>query len=131
MPRLDQLLGDRGRNAVADEPLGDPLRPVGRPPHPLALGVVERTLDHRRARRRSGGLGAADVVRVHVRDEDPHNRAVQSGEDLLPRRLHQAETGVDECPAGVAAQEVAVHVTRARGQGQGQTQDSRLQLDWD
>ena len=55
------------------EPVREPLRPVARPPHALALRVVEPTLDHRRAGRRRGRLRAPDVVRVHVRDEDPHH----------------------------------------------------------
>ena len=125
---LDQLLGDLRRDAVSQEPVRDPLRPTVVPPDPLALRVVEATLEHRRAGRLGRRLGAPDVVRVHVRDEDPRDRAVEVREDLLPRRLHQAEARVDEQPAVVDPEEVAVHVPRPGRKGQRQPEDARLEL---
>ena len=125
---LDQLVGDLGRHAVAEEPRRDLLGPVVGAPDLLALGVVEPALEDRRSRRLRGRLGAADVVGVHVRDEDADDRAVELREDLVPRRLHQPEAGVDERPAVVSAQEVAVHVPGPARQRQGHAQDPRLEL---
>ena len=119
------------RHAVAEEPVGDPARPVARAPDPLALRVVEPALQDGRTGRGRGRLGAADVVGVHVRDEDPHDRRVEAGGDLRPRGLRQAEARVDERPAVVAAEEVAVDVARAGRQRQRQAEDPRLQLDRD
>src|SRR4051812_27871180 len=50
---------------------------------------------------------------MHVRDEDADDVAVEPRENVLPRRLHQAEAGVDERPAVAPLEEVAVDVPRA------------------
>ncbi len=112
MTGLDQLVGNLRWNAVSHEPLRDPLGPVARAPDELALCVVEPALYDRRAGRLGSGLRPADVVRVHVRDEDADDRAVDLREDLVPRRVHQPEAGVHERPAVGASQEVAVDMAR-------------------
>ena len=101
---LDQLLRHRRRDAVAEEPVGDPLRPVARAPHALALRVVEAPLEHGRSRRLRRRLGPADVIGMHVRDEDARDRSVDLGEDLLPRRLEQAEARIHDRPPVLAAE---------------------------
>ena len=126
---VDQVLGDAGRHAVAQEPAGDPLRPVARAPDALALGVVEPSLQHGRSEHACGLLRPADVIRVHVRDEDPDDRSVELGRDLLPRRLRQSEPRVHEHPAVLVAHEIRVDVARPARQRQGHAQDARLELD--
>ncbi len=125
----DHLLRELRRHTVPLEPLGDPLRPVGGAPDALALCVVDASLDDRRPRGERRSLGAADVIGVHVGDEDPDDRPVDLGEDVLPGRLDQPEARVDERPAVVAAQEVAVDVLRPARQRERQPQDPRLDLD--
>ena len=95
----DQLLRDLGRDAVGDEPVGDPLRPVRVVPDELALGVVERALVDRRAGQLGDVGGRADVVGVEVGDEDPrHLGAVERrGPDLLARRAGR-------CPVSTSVQ---------------------------
>ena len=117
VPRLDQVVRHLGRNAVPDEPVRDPLGPVVGAPHALALRVVQASLDDRRAGRRRGLGGAADVIRMHVRDEDANDITVELRENVLPRRLHQAEAGVDERPAVASPQEVAVDMPGPVGSG--------------
>jgi len=126
---LDHLPRTFRWHPVTQEPLGDALRPVVGAPDALALRVVEAPLEHGRSRRACGGLGTADVVGVHVGDEDPDDGPVDLGEDVLPGRLHQPETGVHERPAVLAAQEVAMDVHRPARQRQGEPQDPRLDLD--
>src|SRR4029078_10943579 len=70
---------------------------------------------------------------VHVRDEDTDDDAVELGENLLPRCLHEARSGqtqpgADERPPLVAAEEVAVHVARTRRQRERHPGDARFEL---
>ena len=108
----DQLLGDLARHAVGEEPLRDPLGPVGVPPDELALRVVERALVHRRPRQLRDVGGGADVVGMEVRDEDAGDLGpVERGRPHL-LRIGEADPGVDERPAVVARKQVRVDVPR-------------------
>ena len=118
VPLLDQLVRDRLGDAVRDEPVGDPLRPVVGAPHALALRVVERALVDGRARFRGSGLGAADVVGMEVRDRDPLDA------ELAPRRRLEAEAGVEER----AVDDVAMNVAWPRRQRQRDPADACVEL---
>ena len=72
---VDGALADElGRHvvgrAVEPEPVDEPLRPRGVPPHELALRVVERALNDGRAGQLVEIRRRADVIGVEVRDED-------------------------------------------------------------
>jgi len=110
VPLSDQVCRDGVRDAVSHEPRSDPLRPVLAPPHPLALRVVQAALENGRAGLFRGARGAADMVGMEVGDRDPLDL------DGTPRRLPDAEAGVEESPV----HEVAMDMLGAGRQRQGQ-----------
>jgi DNA repair photolyase len=110
MASSNEVVRHRLRDAVANEPRGHALRPVVRPPHTLALRVVEAALVHGSSGRRRGRGRTADVVRVEVRDRDPLDL------DGVPRRVSEAEPRVEERPVD----EVAVDMLRSSRQRQRQ-----------
>jgi hypothetical protein len=87
--------------------------------------VVVAPLEDRRTRELRDVPGPADVVGVEVRDHDPHHGAVELGEGRRPVRLGvvHPEAGVDERPAVLAAQEVAVHVVDSEREPEGDPPD--------
>jgi DNA repair photolyase len=110
MASSNEVVRHRLRDAVADEPRGHALRPVVRPPHTLALRVVEAALVHGSSGRCRGRGRTADVVRVEVRDRDSLDL------DGVPRRVSEAEPRVEERPVD----EVAVDMLRSSRQRQRQ-----------
>ena len=116
---LDQLARDRLGDAVRDEPVGDPLRPVRRAPDALALRVVERALVDGGAGLRGCGLGAADVVGMEVRDRDPLDRRARA-----TAARSRPMPGVEQR----AVDEVAVNVARPRRQRQRDPPDACVEL---
>ncbi len=112
-PLLEHLVGDLGRHAVPPEPGRDSLRPIGASPNLLALRVVERALEHLSAGDAARDLSAPDMVGMEVRDQDALDRPVQLGDKQL-LQAGQAEAGVDEQPAGLALDDVAVDVPRRK-----------------
>jgi len=115
---------------VQVEPVDEPLRPRGVPPHELALGVVERSLDNRRAGQLVEIRGRPDVVGMEVRDEDRRDATTGLGERRRPGllRLGQPDPGVDERPPVLAGKEIRVHVPWTRRQRQRDAADSAVEL---
>ncbi len=74
---------------------------------------------------------AADVIGVHVRDDDPLDRRVELVEHRLPAlsRLPRAEAGVDEQVAAARAKQVAVDVVEPERQRERQAADPFLEHD--
>ena len=127
----DELGGHVVGRALELEPVDEPLRPGGVPPHELALCVVERALHDRRARQLVEVGGGADVVGVEVRHEDRRDAArrparAPSAQDGL--RVGEADARVDERPAVVAGEEIRVHVTRPSRQRQRHAADPVVEL---
>ena len=88
-----------------------------------ALLVVELALEDGGARRLAGLGGAADVVGVEVRDEDPRDPQLlrERREGLVAVREREAR--VHERPAVVALEQVAVDVLRAERERPRQPRD--------
>ena len=84
------------RRPVRDEPLG-----ITTAPSRDALVVVLTSLQHQRAGQLLDVAGAADVVRMHMRDDDLLDRSVELVEHGPPLRFRiaGAEAGVHEDPA--------------------------------
>ena len=116
----DELLGHVVGRAVEPEPVDEPLRPGGVPPHELALRVVERPLYDGRAGQLVEVGRRPDVVGMEVRDEDRRDATARLLELERPGllRVGEPDPGVDERPAVLAGQQVRVHVPRPRRQRQ-------------
>src|SRR4051812_3138008 len=121
---------DRGRRPVQPEVVGQLSGPVRPAPDVLGARVVLPSLQHRRARRGRGRLGAPDVVGVEVRDDDAVDGRVELREELAPVLLGAGERnrGVDERPAVLAAQQVAVDMPGAHGERGRESEDAGLDL---
>ena len=111
-------LGQRLGHPVQHEPVANPLGPVVTSPHALALRVVERALRDGHADERS----RADVVRVHVRDDDAPDPVAEATPGVPDPG--QPQPRVDQHAAG---QQVAVDVLRPQRQRQGQADDARCE----
>ena len=79
---LDRRARHPVQRPVVGEPLGVPLAP-----RPHALRVVDPPLEHGRTRQLGHVTCAADVVRVHVRDHDCLDRAVEGVDHRAPASL--------------------------------------------
>ena len=99
-----------GGTPCATEPVGEPLRPVRVPPHALALRVVERALEDRRARqlaRRRAAPPTWSGWKCVTTIARPDRRASRELRRPALLRVGQAEAGVDERPAVLARKQVA------------------------
>src|SRR5262249_52843872 len=112
---LDQLVGDQSGNAVREEPVGDPLRPVVRAPNALALRVVERSLRDGRAGLGGRTLGARGLGGVAVRARGAFDP------ELAPWRRLDPEACVEERSSG----DVAVDVARSGREREREAADPR------
>ena len=93
--------------------------------------MVDAPLVHRRPCQLGDVAGAADVIRMHVRDDDRLDRSVELVEDRPPALLGvaRAEPGVDEDEAPVRrAHEIAVHVVDPERQREGDAIETLLDL---
>ena len=106
-----------GRRPVLEQVLLRALGGLGRPRSPAVL-VVEHSLVHGRLREAGDDRGAADVVGMEVRDDDPLGPA-HLLEDALPALFvpGQAEARVDDDRAAVVGrQHVRVDVVDSERQ---------------
>ena len=93
---------------------------------------VLAALEHRRTRQPGDVARAADVVGMHVRDEDPLDRSVELVEHRPPLRLGlgRAEPRVDEQPAARRQpHEVAVDVVEPERERQRDPAQPFLEVD--
>ena len=119
----DVLVGHAVRDPIVDEPLR-----VAVAPRVDTLLVVRAALQHRRAADGRNVGSTADVIGMHVRDDDPLEGRVELREHRLPalRGLRDAEARVDERPAVLGAEEVAVDVVEPERQREGRATDPFL-----
>ena len=124
---LHLVLGD----AVRDPVVAKPLR-IALTPRAHALGVVLAALEDRHAGQVRDVTGTADVIRMHVRDHDPLQRAVERVEHGQPPLLWIAgpEPGVDERPATTRRrQEIAMDMVEAEREAEGHATDPVCQVE--
>ncbi len=101
-------------------------------PRVHALLVVLAALDDGRARQLGDVATPADVVRMHVRDDDQLDGCIELVEQGPPTLLRRsrAQSGVDEDPAaGRRTKEVAVHMIEPEWQREGRAADPLLDID--
>ena len=114
------------------DPVVDELLRIVLAPGSDALLVVLATLEHGRAGELGDVARAADVIGMHVRDDDQLDRRIELVEHRPPALLGcaGAEPGVDQDPAaGRGAKEVAVDMIDAERQREGRAADPFLDLD--